>query len=188
MQENISTSESEVPKHSKDATTLLENNQIQAGLKDLANKLNQIYQDDKPLFLCVVNGAIVFTGQLLPMLTFPMMLDYVHVSRYKNNEAGDLVWKHYPSKEVKGRNVVVLDDVLDSGITISAIKDWCLSQGANKVETVVLLEKEIPRDKTVIQNANHAAFKIGKEFVYGFGLDNDEYWRNTKDIHVFGDL
>lgn len=185
MQENISASESEVPVHSDKSKVLLDSNEIQSGVTRLANQLNIDYKDDKPLALCVVNGAIVFTGQLLPLLNFPMMLDYVHVTRYKNNIAGDLEWKHYPSKPINGRNIVIIDDVLDSGITISAIKDWCLEQGAKKVETVVLLEKEIPRKPSAIQNANYAVFKIGKEFVYGFGLDNDEYWRNTKDIHVF---
>lgn len=188
MQENISTSSEEVPRHCGNEQILLKNSQIQTGLENLASKLNIGYKNDKPLFLCVVNGAIVFTGQLLPLLSFPLTLDYVHVTRYKNNQAGELVWKHYPSKPISGRNIVIIDDVLDSGITISAIKDWCLEQGATKVETVVLLEKEIPRMPDSIQHANYAVFKIGKEFVYGFGLDNDEYWRNTKDIHVFGEL
>lgn len=186
MHENISTSDKGVPLHSDQSKVLLDSNEIQSGLSKLADQLNNDYINDKPLMLCVVNGAIVFTGQLLPLLTFPMMLDYVHVTRYKNNLAGKLEWKQYPSKVIKDRNIVILDDVLDSGITITAIKNWCLGQGAKKVETVVLLEKEIPREPSVIQNANYAAFKIGKEYVYGFGLDNDEYWRNTKDIHVFG--
>ncbi|MEE2769579.1 MAG: hypoxanthine-guanine phosphoribosyltransferase [Pseudomonadota bacterium] len=187
MQEKLSPSGKEIPSHSDNSKVLLDNLNIQNGLIKLAEELNNDMKDNAPLFLCVVNGAIVFTGQLLPLLNFPMTLDYVHVSRYKNNQAGDLEWKHYPSKNINGSHVVIIDDVLDSGITISAIRDWCLSQGALSVETVVLLEKEIDRNPEVIQHANYSVFKIGKEFVYGFGLDNDEYWRNTKDIHVFED-
>ena len=185
MQKNISSSAKEVPLHSTNSRILINSDEIQSGLAVLANKLNDAYKDDNPLMLCVVNGAIVFTGQLLPLLNFPMMLDYVHVTRYKNNRPGELEWKHFPLKSVSERNVVLIDDVLDSGVTVTAIKDWCLEQGAKKVETVVMLEKDIPRDHSIIQKANHAAFTIGKEFVYGFGLDNEEYWRNTKDIHVF---
>jgi hypoxanthine phosphoribosyltransferase len=184
MQKSTNSLSSDVPSHTPDKNVIIDNKDIQEALATMAVKLNDAYKDDAPIMLCVVNGGIVFTGQLLPLLNFPLILDYVHVSRYKNNQAGELVWKQYPSKSVKNRNVVILDDVLDSGVTITAIKDWCMSEGAKKVETVVLLEKDIPRSDNAIQTADFSALSIGKAFVYGFGLDNEDYWRNTKDIYV----
>lgn len=174
---------SRVPEHCSQSNVLITKSQLISGIQSLATKLNKDYLVDDPIFLCVVSGAIVFTGQLLPLLDFPLVLDYVHVSRYKDNKAGELIWKHYPNKELQGRNIVLIDDILDSGITLSAIRDWCFEKGASKVESVVLLEKELKRKEGLIQQANYAAFKIGGEFVYGFGLDNDDYWRNTSQVH-----
>jgi hypoxanthine phosphoribosyltransferase len=176
-----------IPPLNDNASILISHQELQARFDSLAVELNDFFKDKDPLCLCVIKGAIIFTGHMLTRLDFPLTLDYVHVSRYKNNQADELIWKQYPTESVTGRTIIVFEDILDSGVSLTCIRDWLLSHGAKEVYTVCLLEKKISRNQACIQTADFKAFEIGREFVYGFGLDNNQYWRNAKDIYQFNE-
>ena len=96
-----------------------------------------------PLLLCVMNGALIYCGRLLGRLHFPLELAYVHLARYgEYTQGGSLTWVARPRQSVAGRQVLVVEDVLDEGTTLEAVRDWALSEGAEKVWTTVLVRKD----------------------------------------------
>src|SRR5664279_3115993 len=119
-----------------------------AAIDQLASQISESLRDSNPIVLCVMGGAVVFAGQLLPKLNFPLMFDYVQVSRYHNQTQGqEVVWKVMPGDNVRDRTVLVLDDILDEGHTLAAIKQECLVQGAKSVVIAVLAEKQLDHAK-----------------------------------------
>ena len=162
---------------------LLNSAQISECINKIASSLNKDMVDKNPVVLCVVKGAIVFSGNLLPLLNFRMELEYIHATRYEGEKAGAIQWKYKPDIDLNNRHVLILDDILDEGITLKTISDYCLSQGAQSVKSVVLLEKKISRPISKIEHADYCGIEIDDLFVFGYGLDLDGYWRNTKDIY-----
>lgn len=158
---------------------------VQAAVKRVAHSLNTRFgQPDSPAFplvLGVMGGAVVFTGQLLPQLTFPLEYDYIHVSRYGGGEeGGKVVWKVIPRPNVKDRTVIVLDDILDEGETLAQVKERLLGMGAAEVVIAVFADKELGKAKPV--KADYAGLSVPNKFVVGFGMDAHGYWRNLPDI------
>ena len=136
-----------------------------------------------PLVLSVMGGAVVFTGQLLPLLRFPLDFDYVHASRYGNATQGsELVWKVMPNESVKGRVVLVLDDILDEGRTLAAIRDKLLEFGAAEVYCAVLTDKATGKDKPL--RADFVGLTLPNRFVFGCGMDAYGAWRNLPEIYA----
>ena len=116
---------------------------VQAVLDRLAGEIEQTLGDAFPLVLPVMGGAVVFAGQLLPRLRFPMEFDYLHVTRYRGTTTGgEVEWRVLPGQKVSGRSVLVLDDILDEGETLSAVRDKLLSMGATRVWSAVLTDKD----------------------------------------------
>ena len=171
----------------KNTKVLVSSDEINTAVSKIASQLNNDYQDKNPIVLCVVKGAIIFTGQLLPKLDFKMELDYVHATRYHGQQGMDIQWKYKPDTNFKGRNILLIDDILDIGITLNEITAFCLDNGAKSVKSVVLLEKNIQRPESSIQSADYSGIKIENHFVFGYGLDLDGYWRNTKEIFYVED-
>ncbi|MBV2234139.1 MAG: hypoxanthine-guanine phosphoribosyltransferase [Sterolibacterium sp.] len=136
-----------------------------------------------PLVLTVMGGAVVFAGQLLTRLTFPLQCDYVHVSRYNNATRGsELQWVRETHQPVSGRSVLVLDDILDEGITLAAIKARLLAQGAAAVYTAVLADKQIGCDKPLV--ADFIGLTLPDRYVFGCGMDVAGLWRNLPAIYA----
>src|SRR5574340_788699 len=107
----------------RDAELLYPAEQVQAALQRVARQINAALADSHPLVLSVMGGAVVFSGQLLPLLDFPLDFDYVHVSRYGDaRHGGKMRWKVEPCENVRGRVVLVLDDILDEGHTLAALR------------------------------------------------------------------
>lgn len=145
--------------------------------------LNERYAGACPLVLCVMTGAVVYAGHLLPRLKFSLDLDYVHASRYGDERTGGaLNWLVRPRKPVRDRDVLLLDDILDEGVTLNEIAQWLKAEGARSVEIAVLTHKE----KSMPQpcEPNYPALKTPDQYVYGFGLDVDGLWRNANGIFV----
>ena len=157
--------------------------QVQAAIAKLAGQLCADLGDSNPLVLCVMGGAVVFAGQLLPRLCFPLMFDYVHASRYHGQTQGlDLVWKVKPDESVRGRTVVLLDDILDEGHTLAAVRQQCLEQGATRVVIVVLAEKALGHAKPV--TADYTGLEVPNRYVFGCGMDVNGWWRNLPAIYA----
>ena len=152
-------------------------------VKRMAAEITAVLSDAYPLVLSVMGGAVIFTGQLLPLLEFPLIFDYLHVSRYDNRvHGGDLSWKISPREDVRNRVVLVLDDVLDEGITLAAIRDWTMARGATAFYSAVLAEKEIGRPRPI--KADFVGLVLPDRYVFGFGMDIYGVWRNLPAIYA----
>lgn len=155
-------------------------------LDRLAVEIAAALGDDDPLVLCVMTGGIVATGLLLPRLKFPLGLDYVHVTRYRGaTRGGAIKWLHPPSAAVGGRQVLVVDDILDEGLTLEAIVRACRNKGAAGVRVAVLVEKL--RQRTCECRADFVGVQLPNRYLYGYGLDYRGYFRNADGIYAVAD-
>ena len=185
-------SDNETKSHTVQARALLANaelifdeNAVQTAVDQVAEKLNLRFDVDdctpSPLVLGVMGGAVVFSGQLLTRLSFPLEFDYIHVTRYGHKDRGGKVeWKVEPRADVKGRTVIVLDDILDEGETLAHVKERLLSMGAAEVLIVVFADKAIGKHKPV--QPDYVGLVLPNKFVVGYGMDAYGYWRNLPDI------
>ena len=149
----------------------------------LAREITSALADRFPLVLCVMKGGVVFAGQLLPLLRFPLELDYLDVTRYGDATRGGAIrWKVAPETALAGRTVLVLDDVLDEGDTLSAIHARLVASGAERVLLAVLAEKETGRAKPI--RADFTGVKLPNRYVFGCGMDVSGAWRNLPEIYA----
>jgi hypoxanthine phosphoribosyltransferase len=136
-----------------------------------------------PLVISVMGGGVVFTGQLLPLLGFPLDFDYVHATRYRGDTLGHSIeWKVRPQSDLRGRVVLVVDDILDEGWTLAAIRDYLVDAGAAEVRTAVFCEKLIGREKPV--RADYVGVTVPDRYVFGFGMDVYGAWRNLPAVYA----
>jgi hypoxanthine phosphoribosyltransferase len=175
------------PKHAKDILRLAEEirsaSQVNAAVARLAGEINASLADTHPLVMVVMRGALVFAGQLLPQLTFPLDLDSMDLTRYGDaTQGGEITLRAAPAPNVAGRTVLVVDDILDEGITLAAIRDKLLKMGARKVITAVLADKQTGRTKPL--TADFVGMTLPNRYVFGFGMDVHGYWRNLPSIHA----
>ena len=138
----------------KDAELIFDAAAVQQAVDKVAQQLNQRFDQEDgapfPLVLGVMGGAVVFCGQLLTRLTFPLEFDYMHVTRYGGQEqGGEIEWKVIPRSNVQGRTVIVLDDILDEGETLAHVKQRLLEMGASDVVLAVFADKDIGKRKPV---------------------------------------
>ena len=156
---------------------------IDAAVELLAQQITAQLHDTCPLVMSVMGGAVVFSGQLLPKLRFPLEFDYVQATRYHNKTSGqDIVWKVEPGNNVQGRTVLLLDDILDEGHTLAAIKQKCLEQGAKRVVIAVLTDKRLDHDKPIY--ADFIGLTVPDRYVFGYGMDIYGWWRNLPVIYA----
>jgi len=160
--------------------------EVQAVLDRLADAITQALAEEFPLVLPVMGGAVVFAGQLLPKLRFPLEFDYLHVTRYRGNTTGtEVEWRVLPGQNVVGRTVLVLDDILDEGETLAAIRDKLLSMGAARVWSAVLTDKDNGLDKPI--QADFVGLRVPNRYVFGCGMDVYGLWRNLPAIYALKD-
>lgn len=155
--------------------------EVASAIERLATEITTRLEDVQPLVLTVMGGGIVFAGRLLPCLPFPLEHDYLHVTRYGSaTSGGELQWMVEPRIPVSGRTILVLDDILDEGITLAAIKSRLQAQGAREVLLAVLSEKELGRQKPV--RADFVGLRLPNRYVFGCGMDVAGAWRNLPAI------
>jgi hypoxanthine phosphoribosyltransferase len=165
------------------ADLIFDANEVDAAVHRIADELNRTYADKHPLVLSVMGGAVVFTGQLLPLLTFPLEFDIVAASRYGANTTGtQLEWRVAPRANIKGRDVLVLDDILDEGITLAAIVDLIRTHGPASCKTAVFSDKAIGKAKPIA--ADFVGLTLPNRFVFGYGMDVRGAWRNLPAIYA----
>ena len=159
---------------------------VQAVLDRLAGEIGQALGQTFPLVLAVMGGAVVFAGQLLPRLRFPLEFDYLHVTRYRGStEGGAVEWRVLPGQNVAGRNVLVLDDILDEGETLAAIRDKLVGMGAAQVWSAVLTDKDNGLAKPI--RADFVGLDVPNRYVFGCGMDAYGLWRNLPAIYALKD-
>jgi len=156
---------------------------VQAAIHRLGHEITLSLKDTCPVVICVMSGAVVFSGQLLTQLHFPLELDYVHASRYGNDTTGKtLSWKSLPKLDLTGRTVLILDDILDEGITLKAVIEKCIELGASRVLSAVLIEKMLDYAKPA--TAEFVGLHVPNRYVFGCGLDIYGWWRNLPAIYA----
>jgi hypoxanthine phosphoribosyltransferase len=152
-------------------------------VRRVAEEITARLADANPLLLAVMGGAVVFVGQLLPLLAFPLDFDYLHVSRYGDaTTGGGLSWVVEPRSDVAGRTVLVVDDILDEGVTLAEIKKRLLAQGATDVLTAVFADKNLGRAKPVVPD--FIGIELPNRYVFGFGMDVSGAWRNLPAVYA----
>lgn len=170
----------------QDAELIRSADEVQAAVHRVAHAINTTLADQHPLVLSVMGGAVVFTGQLLPMLDFPLDFDYLHVSRYGNEkQGGELHWKVAPRENVRGKVVLVVDDILDEGETLHAIKLRVMELGASKFYSAVFADKQNGKSKPI--SADFIGMELPNRFVFGYGMDIHGAWRNLPAIYAVKD-
>ncbi len=157
--------------------------EVTRAIEKLAESISGRLSGAYPLVLTVMGGAVFFAGQLLPRLRFPLDQDYIHASRYGDSIAGsDIRWRVHPPESVRGRTVLVLDDILDGGNTLAAIRERILAQGATEFFSAVLTEKMHGTEKAA--KADFVGLHIPNRFVFGCGMDARGHWRNLPEIYA----
>jgi hypoxanthine phosphoribosyltransferase len=152
----------------------------------MAREITEAMREEFPIVLSVMGGAAVFTGQLLPQLAFPLEFGAIEVTRYNNDIQGrDIAWRLAPRDNVRERTVLVVDDILDEGITLAAIRNKLLEMGARKFYSAVFADKDLGREKPV--RADFVGVTVPNRYVFGFGMDAYGLWRNLPAIYALKD-
>jgi hypoxanthine phosphoribosyltransferase len=160
--------------------------EVNFAVRRMAAEIRLALKDKHPLLLSVMGGAVVITGQLLPLLHFPLEFDTIHATRYgAATQGGELTWKLKPRENVAGRTVLIVDDILDAGETLAAIRDMVIKLGAKEVFTAVFADKNIGKPKPI--KADFIGVTLPNRFVFGFGMDVDGAWRNLPSIYALKD-
>lgn len=167
------------------ATELHSNEQIDKAIDVMAKKITEELKDLNPVILCVMIGGVVLTGQLLTRLDCHLQVDYIHATRYQDKTVGSkLVWLHEPRIDLTNRAVLVVDDILDGGITLSEIIKFCKSKGARMVKSAVLVDKITERLEGGLATADYTGIRVENRYVYGYGMDYKGYLRNAPGIYA----
>jgi hypoxanthine phosphoribosyltransferase len=136
------------------------------------------------VFVTVMQGALIFAGQLATSIKAPLMFDYVHATRYRGSTSGgELHWIKRPATSLAGETVLLVDDILDEGHTLAAIRDFCVEQGAARVLIAVLCEKRHARRAPGIE-ADFVGVEVPDRYVFGYGMDYHEQGRNLAGIYA----
>jgi len=155
--------------------------QVESVLDRMADEISEQLAQSDPIILCIMNGGLIVTGKLLPRLDFPLRVDYLHATRYHGaTSAGELSWIKRNHQELKGENVLIIDDILDEGITLQAIADFCDEMGAARVLSAVLVEKIHQRSNGF--KADYVGLQVEDRYVFGYGMDYKGYLRNAPGI------
>lgn len=164
------------------ADCLFTRDQVEAALDRMAAAVTRDLQDRDPLVLCVMLGGLLPAAKLIERLQFPFQYDYLHATRYRGGtRGGDLYWITRPSMVVRDRCILVVDDILDEGLTLRAIVDYLRQEGAAEVRSAALVMKmhdRRPADSAV----DYAGLEVPDRYVFGYGMDYKGYLRSAAGI------
>jgi hypoxanthine phosphoribosyltransferase len=167
-----------------EADCIFTHSEIEKKIDNLSQLITKDLYDHNPIFICILNGGLLFSASLLSKLSFPLQVDYMHLTRYQGDLSGsEIRWFAKPQLDLKGRVVILLDDILDLGISMQAAKEYCALQGAEKVFSVVLLKKKL-QDELQVETADYVGFECPDKYVFGFGMDYKNYCRNLNAIYA----
>lgn len=166
-----------------EADLIYNQEQINAALDRMAAEISAKLRDANPLVLCVMVGGMIPAGQLVTRLHFPLQLDYIHATRYRGKTyGGELQWLVRPTFSLQDRVVLLVDDILDEGVTLKAIVASCRDAGAREVYTAALINKL--HDRKQGMTADFAGLDVEDRYVFGYGMDYKDYLRNVAGIYA----
>jgi hypoxanthine phosphoribosyltransferase len=153
-------------------------------IERIGNEIDERLAGEAAVFVTVMQGALIFAGQLATAIKAPLVFDYVHATRYRGaTTGGELHWVKRPATSLTGATVLLVDDILDEGHTLNAIREYCLEQGAARVLLVVLCEKRHGRGVTDL-HADFVGVEVPDRYVFGYGMDYHEQGRNLAAIYA----
>lgn len=165
----------------QEADCLFSDEQVQAAFDKMAHDITRRISHDNPLVLSVLTGGVIPSGHLLTRLHFPLQIDYIHATRYRGSTSGGILnWIVKPTHPLKGRVVLIIDDIYDEGITLSEIVKYCRSKGAAEVYTAVLVNKL--HDRKYPMKPDFIGLETGDRYLFGYGMDYRGYLRNAAGI------
>ncbi len=167
------------------AELLLAPEGVAAAVTRVADAVNAALasQSIPTLALVVMRGGLIFAGHLLPQLRFPVDVDYVDATRYgAATHGGSLTWRAGIPDQIGGRTVLLIDDILDEGLTLAAVREKLLEAGAAKVLIAVFADKDLQRVKPV--TADFVGVTLPNRYVFGFGMDVRGQWRNLPAVYA----
>ena len=174
------------------ADLLFDRDALEDAIEAMADEIADDYGDDArpPVFLTIMHGGLPFAAQLAFALgenEIDVEMDYLHATRYRGNTTGSgLAWLHRPATPLQGRRVLLVDDILDEGHTLKAVKHWCEDQGATDVRIAVLATKDHDRRVDGIE-AEYVGVEVPDRYVFGYGMDFHEQGRNLPAIYALAD-
>jgi len=166
------------------ADVLFERAELETVIADLGRRIDAALDGERAVFLTVMNGALIFAGHLALAIRTDVEFDYVHATRYRGATSGsELHWLREPVAQLAGRTVLLVDDILDEGHTLKAVRDDCLRRGARRVLVVSLCTKQHDRLVEGI-GADFNGVELPDRYVFGFGMDYHEQGRNLPGIYA----
>lgn len=172
-----------IKKIESESDCLCDSKKINSVLDELAEKITNDLTDTNPLVLCVMTGGVIPTGHLMTRLNFPLQIDYIHATRYQGETSGgELHWIQEPSISLENRNILIVDDIYDEGITLFEITKYCKEKGAAEVYSAVLVNKV--HDRKADYSPTYIGLNIEDRYLFGFGMDYKHYLRNVNAIHA----
>ncbi len=159
------------------------NDRIEKKVAALAHQINTDYENKTPLFLPVLNGSFMFASDLLKEISLTCRVSFVKISSYAGgtNSTGQLKTLIGHDESLFGLDIIIVEDIVDSGLTLEKLMEDLKGRGAKSVEAIALLRKQVAREKNV--PVKYVGFELEDEFVLGYGLDYDGLGRNLKDIY-----
>lgn len=163
---------------------LITEEQLKNRVKELGKTLSEDYADSKPLMVCILKGSTLFYADLIREMNIPLECDFIAVSSYgnKTKSSGEVRMIKDLDKTIEGRHVVIVEDIVDSGYTLSYLKRMLMSRGPASIKICTLLDKEERREVNI--TPDYKGFSIDDYFVVGYGLDYNERYRNLPEIGV----
>ena len=178
----------------QDAELIHDRAAIEAAIDAMAARIVADYtgagaidQANRPVFLTVMHGGLPFAAQLALAIGsrgLDLELDYLHATRYRGaTSGGELAWKHRPATPLRGRRVLLVDDIVDEGHTLAAVRAWCDGQGAREVRIAAMVTKTHDRCVAGLC-ADYAGLEVPDRYVFGYGMDFHEQGRNLPAIYA----
>jgi hypoxanthine phosphoribosyltransferase len=169
----------------ENAECLFDKDQVLKAIDQMAEKITAKLSHSNPVVLSVMTGALIVAGHLAVRLQFPLEMDYIHATRYRGSmRGGDLHWLVEPRVNLTDRTVIIVDDIMDGGLTLAAIMDYCRQANAKEVYCAVLVDKRRTREPGVNFTPDFVGLTTEDKFLFGFGLDYEEYLRNAPGIYA----
>jgi hypoxanthine phosphoribosyltransferase len=170
-----------------DAELLFDRATLEREIERMAAEINTDFAGDVPVYLTVMHGGLPFAGQLSLALGehgLDLAFDYLHATRYRGETSGgELVWKHRPATPLEGRRVLLVDDIVDEGHTLLAVREWCREQGAAEVRIAAMAVKRHDRCVDGVR-ADYVGVEVPDRYVFGYGMDYHEQGRNLPGIYA----
>lgn len=185
MQENLN--QQDIINVRENADVLISMVEVNRAIDVVAKDIEASFENEVPIMLCVMKGGLMFTSALMQRITSPMLLDYVHVDRYRNKIQGSSIhWHKEPDTSLKDRIVIIVDDILDEGYTLQELIAYCEAKGAKKVLSAVLLKKKLSNTPTNV-TPDFIGLEVMDRYVFGWGMDYKGYLRNLSSIYAIAD-